>query len=452
MKSIRRLAKFAGIDRALASAIATKAWGFISGPISLFFIPKYLSSDAQGYYYTFFSLLALQSFVELGFSYIINQFASHEWAHLGFDRREAIVGEPRAYSRLISLGRLAFRWSGGASLLFVAAGSVAGYWFFSKSPSHGIVWQAPWVALVVVTGIQMCSLPAYALLEGCNQVGASYRFKLAQAIIASLALWSALAGGFGLWAAAASASASACILIVLYFRYRHFFGAFWSPPEGPTIHWRSEILPMQWRSGISVVVGYFAFGLFTPVMFHYHGPVTAGQIGMTWSLASMLQQMAAFWVVTKMPRFGILIAKKEYEELDALFFRSSLISSIFITAGALALWFLVFLINYLHFRGAGRMLPPWPTGLLLLASVLMHVSTCQTAYLHSHKKEPLLALNLVSGAAIGLLVWFWGKHFGPVGACSGYLVVAAFIIVPYKTYLWRHYRALWHGPAGLEAA
>src|SRR5258708_33321135 len=118
---IRRLAKFAEIDRSLASAIATKAWSFISGPISLLLIPKYLSRDAQGYYYTFFSLLALQSFVELGFSYVINQFASHEWAHLGFDQREAIAGEPRAYSRLISLGRLAFKWYGVASLVFVAA-------------------------------------------------------------------------------------------------------------------------------------------------------------------------------------------------------------------------------------------------------------------------------------------------------------------------------------------
>ena len=446
MTPLRRLAKFAEIDRSLASAIATKAWSFVSGPISLLVIPKFLSPDAQGYYYTFFSLLALQSFVELGFSFIINQFASHEWAHLGFDQREAIAGEPGAYSRLISLGRLAFKWFGAAGLIFVAAVSVAGYWFFSKSPSHGIAWQSPWLALVVMTGVQICFLPVFSMLEGCDQVAASYRFKLVQAILGSLALWSALACGFGLWAAAASSAASSCVLIAVLYRYRRFFAAFRSPPQGPAIHWQSEMLPMQWRLGLAVVVGYFMYSLFTPVMFHYHGPVTAGQMGMTWSLASMLQQVASFWILTKMPRFGILIAKKEYKALDALFFRSTLVSLVLVSLGALGLWFAVFLVNYLHFHWATRMLPPLPTGLLMLASVIIHVPACQTAYLRAHKKEPLLALNLISSAAIGLLVWYWGMRFGPVGACAGYLTVIALFIFPYEMYLWRHYRALWHSP------
>ena len=452
MRFIRRLAAFAEIDRSLVSAVATKAWSFVSGPISLLVIPRYLSPDTQGYYYTFFSLLALQSFVELGFSFIINQFASHEWAHLGFDRRDAITGEPRAHSRLISLGRLAFKWFGAASLVFVAAVSVAGYWFFSKSPSHGIVWQAPWLALVAMTGIQIGFLPVFSLLEGCNQVAASYRYKLAQAILGSLALWSALACGWGLWAAAASSAASSCILIAVFIRYRHFFGAFRSAPEGPTIHWKSEMLPMQWRLGLAVVVGYFMYSLFTPVIFHYHGPVAAGQMGMTWSLASMLQQIASFWILTKMPRFGILIAKKEYKALDSLFFRSTLVSLVLVTAGALTLWSLVFAINYVHFRWSARMLPPWPTGILLLASVLIHVPACQAAYLRAHKKEPLLALNLISSAASGLLIWYWGKRFGPAGACSGYLAVIAVFIVPYQMYLWRYYRELWHRPPVLETA
>ena len=452
MKTLRRLAKFVEIDRSLVSAIATKAWSFVSGPVSLLVIPKFLSRDSQGYYYTFFSLLALQSFVELGFSFIINQFASHEWAHLGFDEREAITGEPAAHSRLISLGRLAFKWFGAAALIFVAVVSVAGYWFFSKSPDHGIVWQAPWLALVVMTGVQICFLPAFSLLEGCNQVAASYRFKLIQAIAGSIALWSALACGWGLWAAAASSAASACILIAVFYRYRHFFGAFRTPPSGPEIHWKTEMLPMQWRLGLAVVVGYFMYSLFTRVIFHYHGPAAAGQMGMTWSLASMLQQVASFWILTKMPRFGILIAKKQYEALDALFFRSTLISLVLVALGALGLWSAVFFINYMDFHWAGRMLPPGPTGMLMLASVLIHVPACQTAYLRAHKREPLLAFNLISSAATGLLVWYLGKNYGPMGACSGYLAVIALFMLPYEMYLWRHYRALWHRPDVLEAA
>jgi O-antigen/teichoic acid export membrane protein len=449
---IRRLAEFAEFDRSIADAIATRAWSFISGPISLLIIAKYLSPDVQGYYYTFFSLLALQIFVELAFSFVINQFASHEWAHLHFDERQAIAGEPRARSRLISLGRFAFKWFAAAGVIFVAGVSVAGYRFFSKSPSHGVVWQFPWLALVAMTGIQLGTLPMYSLLEGCNQISASYRFKLAQAIIASLALWGAFVSGWGLWAAAASSAASSCVLIAVFFRYRRFFGAFRSAPSGETIHWKEEIWPMQWRLGMAAVVNYFMFNLFTPVMFRYHGAAVAGQMGMTWSLAMMLQQTAGFWITTKMPRFGILIAKKDYKTLDGLFIRSSLVSLTLIVAGALGVWLLVVLVNDLHFRWSARILPPLPTGILLLASVLLHISACQSAYLRAHKREPLLALNMISSVSIGLLVWYLGKKFGPLGACSGYLAVIALYVIPYETYLWRHYRALWHGPRGMEAA
>jgi O-antigen/teichoic acid export membrane protein len=446
LNALRRLAKFIEIDRSIISAIATKAWSFVSGPISLFVIAKFLSPDAQGYYYTFFSLLALQSFVELGFSFIINQFASHEWAHLGFDARDAVVGEPRAYSRLISLGRLAFTWFAAAGLVFVAAVSVAGFHFFAKSPEHGIVWKGPWLVLVVFTGFQICALPMFSLLEGCNQIGASYRFKLAQAIVGSLALWSALALHLGLWAAAASSAASSCILFAVFFRYRRFYGAFRTPPQSAVIDWKVELWPMQWRLGLAAVIGYFMFSLFTPVMFRYHGPVVAGQMGMTWSLASILAQTASFWIMTKMPQFGILIAKKRYEELDSLFLRSSIVSLALVSMAALALWSGVFLVNYLHLRWASRMLPPLPTGILFLASVLLHASACQSNYLRAHKKEPLLAMNIIASVLSGLAVWLLGRSYGPIGAVSGYLAVIALFILPYETRLLFHYRELWHRP------
>ena len=39
------------------------------------------------------------------------------------------------------------------------------------------------IALVVMTAVQIAALPVYSLLEGCDQIDASYRFKLAQAVL-----------------------------------------------------------------------------------------------------------------------------------------------------------------------------------------------------------------------------------------------------------------------------
>ena len=67
---------------------------------------------------------------------------------------------------------------------------------------------------------------------------------------------------------------------------------------------------MQWRIALSWVSGYFIFSLFTPIIFHYYGPVTAGQFGMTWSVIGMVAAIAGPWLYTKAPKFGMLIFLK----------------------------------------------------------------------------------------------------------------------------------------------
>ena len=54
----------------------------------------------------------------------------------------------------------------------------------------------------------------------------------------------------------------------------------------------------------------FYFFVFVPVLFKYHGPLLAGQMGMTWSLVVILGLVSSSWLSPKAPVFGILIAKK----------------------------------------------------------------------------------------------------------------------------------------------
>ena len=93
---------------------------------------------------------------------------------------------------------------------------------------------------------------------------------------------------------------------------------------------------------------------------------------------------------------------------------------------------------------AQRLLPPLPTGLFLLAAVLMQVGQCLVAYLRAHKREVVVVVGVVSSLAIGLLVWSLGSRYGPTGAAAGYLAVVAVFIIPYETALWFRYRAEWH--------
>jgi hypothetical protein len=61
----------AEVDRSVVLSIVACGWQFLAAPVTLLLIARFMSPTMQGFYYTFASLLALQSFVELGFSSVI---------------------------------------------------------------------------------------------------------------------------------------------------------------------------------------------------------------------------------------------------------------------------------------------------------------------------------------------------------------------------------------------
>ncbi len=448
---LRRFVNRLEVDRAVFFALLLRAWQLFGGMVSLILIGLFLRPDVQGYYYLFAALMGLQSFFELGFNIAITNLSSHEWARLTLDEHGRIAGDETALSRLVSLGRLIFKWYGVASLLFVVCVGVGGAAFIAIRPATpeflpqigetAVDWKGPWTALVMLSGLLLWTLPFNALLEGCGQVATVYRFRVAQAISANIAVWVVLATGGELWAAAAATAARlATDLVLLGVRYREFFRPFLSSSKRDRMDWQTDILPLQWRLAVSGVFGFFAYYLFTPVMWAYHGKVVAGQMGMTWTLVTTLQMAALAWVQARVPRFGVLIAKRDFPELDRIFKRLTAISLVVVIAGSLGIWCCILLLNQFAPSFAVRLLDPLPTGLFLLAIVVYQVPHCQVFYVRAHKHEPFLPVSIVASSAIGASVWWLGAEWGPVGAATGYLAVVTLIILPCHTYLWQRCR------------
>lgn len=82
---------------------------------------------------------------------------------------------------------------------------------------------------------------------------------------------------------------------------------------------KKEIFPFQWKIAISWLSSYFIFQLLNPVLFAYKGPVVAGQMGITLTIFGGLSAISMTWITTKVPAFSMLVAKKEYNELDKIF-------------------------------------------------------------------------------------------------------------------------------------
>lgn len=433
-----------GLDRAVAFGSFSAVWSLVAGLVTLLLIASHFSQEIQGYYYTFNSLIALTVFVELGLGTVIQQFASHEWSKLSLDTRGWVKGDGNALSRLASLARVSFRWyavAGAIAAISIAAGGIV---FFSQRPSPGIVWSAPWLALCVFSGIKLLLVPAWSLLDGCNQMRNTNAARFAIGVVTTLSIWLAILLGARLWTAVTlSGTTIIAALTFLWWRYRNFFYSLRSSVTLARFSWRGEVWPMQWKIALSWLSGYLIFSLFTPVMFQFHGPIVAGQMGMTLSLANALLSFALTWVNTKAPMYGILIARQEYLALDRLFARATVQTFAVGSLGGSAIWGTVVLLNVINHPLAIRFLSPLPTALLLLATVVTVFVGSMATYLRAHKKEPYLVTSILSGVLISLSTVLLGNQYGAVGAAAGYLALNILFLV-LNAMIFKRFRTMWH--------
>ncbi|HPM81134.1 MAG TPA: hypothetical protein PLF81_10555 [Candidatus Anammoximicrobium sp.] len=434
---LRRFVNRLEVDQAVFYALCLRGWQFLAGPVSVVLIGLFFTPETQGFYYTFASLMALQTFFELGFSIVVINVSSHEWLHLRLDEGGRIVGDMDALSRLASLVRLLFRWYGIAAFLFLVLVGLGGHIFLSRQADAAVAWRGAWVGLVVIQAGLLWSLPFTVLLEGCGQMAIVNRYRLYGAVTANAAVWTSILLGAGLWTAVAAAAGRwLWDLTLLLVRYRRFFQSCRQASTSSQLSWKTDLWPMQWRLAVGGVLSYFAFSLFTPVMFDYHGPAVAGQMGMTWQLVTVIQAVALAWVQARTPLFGRLIAKQDYRELDRVFFRLTWISLVVAVVGAAALSLAVWGLYACEFRLALRLLEPFPTALFLLAIVCYHVPNCQAFYLRAHKRESLFLLGVVASLLIGAGVWWFGSRHGPTGAAWAYLAIVVCVVSPWQSLIW----------------
>ena len=180
-------------------------------------------------------------------------------------------------------------------------------------------------------------------------------------------------------------------------------------------------------------------------MFRYHGAATAGQMGLTLSLIGMLQSLTLVWLATRSPRFGMLIAKRQYAELDRIFIITCIVSIVIFCIGAGIFWGITSILYVTGNKLASRILPPLPTFLLLAANMLLILSICESVYLLAHKRLPISVFlpPVIVNLGAGFVVLALGSRLGTTGAASGYLGMMTALVI-WETIVWRRCRNKWH--------
>ena len=436
-----------GLDRAIAYTVLARGWAGISGLITVALIARKLSPVEQGYYYTFGSLVALQIVFELGFSVVILQLATHEVAHLTIDAADRIFGPDAAHSRLASILRKALKWYSAAAVLMACVLIPAGWQFFASSggPNHNIAWRLPWICVVIASSITFQIDPIFSFLEGCGFVARVARTRLAQSVTGGLLAWTALLLHHGLFAPALLIAGQAIAGILwLASRSRLLFHLLRHPVGQHAIDWWQEVWPFQWRIAISFACGFFIFQLFNPILFRYWGPTEAGRMGMSLSLTYAIAAVAISWITTKAAPFGAMIARKQFDRLDDIFFRSLYQTTALALLGAATVWTAVVVMNHYHIAFAHRILPPLPFALMLLSMVVGQIINSWALYLRAHKQEKFLFNSVLGAICLTLSTYFLGRRFGALGMTIGQLGIAVFIGLTTGYYTFSKWRRLWH--------
>ena len=455
LQKLHTFRRWAGVDRAVFFSNAAQFLRLITGPMTMALVVQYLTPEIQGYYYTFAGVVALQVFLEMGFSQNILQFASHEFAKLRFTSGQTVAGDPAALSRLISLGRLAFGYYAVAAVIVLLAIGIGGQIFFTVSDHHNearlvaaagantaasisalaghqpVAWQGAWWLIASTAALALLINPAWALLEGCNQIAviAQFRFWASLATFAVNAL--GLIAGAGIYAAAIGSVCSLLAGIVyLGLRWRPFLRQFLNRPQHGEVSWKHEIWPFQWRIAVSWASGYFIFDIVSPVAFYFCGAAEAGRLGMSLQITRMILNVGMTWITTKAPQFGMLIAARAWAQLDALWRRSTVQALVICLLGMVSFLAVVPFIGQLLPKLPAR-LAPLGVNVWLAGAMLVQLLICAMAMeLRAHKREPYMWLSVINAVlSVGFMLPLT-RYWGISGEALGYALAIGVVFFP----------------------
>lgn len=448
---MHRIKVLLGIDKAIFFTLFGRVWSVAAGLVTIFMVTHFLTPELQGYYYTFNSLIALQIFVELGLTYVLIQFSSHEMANLKWQEDRTVLGDPQAKRRLQSLMNFAITWFGIAALLIILVLAPLGVYFFKLSPSVDKLFDASvaWSFLVIFTAINLTITAAAAILEGCGKVSDIALLRFWQSLASVIVTWIILWSGGGIYALVAN---SIMVTIVggtwIWQKYRLFFlDIFRYSKKLKGMDWRKEIWPFQWKIALSWMSGYLIFQLFNPLLFATHGPVAAGEMGISLQIIAAMNAAAMAWISTKVPTYGKLIATGKIEELDRIAMHGFLQSFCFLLVGIVCVGSVFLYLSEIKSPFATRILPLPLLFILAFVSLGNHIVSAQAAYLRAHKEEPFMVLSIMIGLSTASLALLWVPKNGAAGAVYAYAIstlaiglVGGTIIFLRKRKQW----AVWH--------
>lgn len=446
--NIRKVLSVIGIDGAIFYTVLARVIQGGGGVISILFIASFLTKVEQGYYYTFGSILAIQIFFELGLSGIITQFVAHELASLKWINDYQLEGSPESMSRLSSLLHFCVKWFVVIAFLLFFILIITGYIFFQKygKGDSSVNWLLPWIIIAAATSSSLMLTPVLSFLEGLGQVKDVAAIRLIQQCTQIVGLFICLISGLKLYSSPIANVMSLIIppIFIIYSSNLNRLKFIWMQLKEWKVSYKLEIFPFQWRIALSWISGYFMYQLFNPVIFATEGAVVAGQMGITLAVLNGVLTVSLSWINTKIPLLSSLVAKKDYDMLDHVFYKTIKQAT---CISFICLLILIGGVAFLKYRAlsvGSRFLPLLPLILLSITTFVNQFVAGLAIYLRCHKKEPFLIFSIVMGALTAISTLLFGKIYGVMGIVISYSILTVFVSLIWAVYIFKTKKSAWH--------
>lgn len=414
----------------------------LSGPLKIFFIPLFLSKEEQGFWYTFASLSALAILADLGFNHIVLQFSAHEFSQLYFEKNYFLKGDKEKITKLASLFTFTLKWSFLASVIAFPLILVFGIKTFSDKQSD-VNWFIPWILYLIASGIGFVNSTIIAFLEGFNLVGKIEQIRFVLGILNTFLLVLGLFFGFKLYSLSISLLLSTILTsLYLIIVFKTYFLQLLKEANANTYSWKNDFLKLFWKYAISFACGYFVFEVYTPLMFNYKGAIEAGKVGISLSLWVSILGISSSWTHVIVPKLSMLVAQKNWKELDKIFFKNLNLSILTFVSGFISIFAIGYFFNS-SLPIISRFVSPFSMFLLGLAWFIQSIINNLAIYMRAHKEEPFIWISLIGAIYTFISTFFCAKYLDPsyffIGFSSSYLFVLPIVIT-----IFFKKRKLWH--------
>lgn len=420
--------------------VAQRLWQAISGVITVLLVSINLSAAQQGWYYTFLGVAALYVLFEMGLSSAVLQAAAHGFAKLSWVGRGGIEGDGSSLFKLFFVQSVKMYLS-LAIIFFILVGCVGLYLFGHRNSAEEFNWISPWIGLVFMTSLNMTTLPFLAVREGSGRIVEVYLLKITQGIMGSSACWLVLmTQSEFLWASVMTPLMSFFVFIVwVNIRTPGMLDILREHLSCGWFSWTKSIWFVNWRIGMGFVSVFMWSQLCVPILFYFQGPVVAGQMGLSMTIAHTIGLVAQSWIAATIPELSRAAIMGNWNRWKALFDKKLLFSSIvFIVLSGCALMAVMSLKETPIF--ATRFLPIGGFGLLLAFVFFNLLNAAFAVQLRTLNREPMAFLFLL-GAVITVCGSLWAaQHGGSQEVIFVMLATQIFCVFPWSFGIWHIYR------------